>query len=191
MKTYALLLAGAISVAGCGSHSGTGREPDEYTGCGSDENWRAFSDQEPTATVADATAPKITAPAAGATLPSATAPKIGWQQNATDIGMPDGDVVHSGPSCTDCCPEFNTGALQTLHLPPISGNAYDLQFTVYGKDAWRVITTIQEWGPSDALWATWKGKTVSLKIYRMELLRNDVKQGPYVGTAPFTFRVGN
>ncbi|MDB4969892.1 MAG: hypothetical protein JWN44_5581 [Myxococcales bacterium] len=190
MKTFAFL-AGMLLVAGCTNHTGTGREPDEYTGCGTDENWRAFSDQESTATVADATAPKVTSPAAGATVPSATKPKIVWQQNATDVGMPDGDVVHSGPSCTDCCPQFNTGSLSTLHLPPISGNAYDLRITVDGAEVWRVITTLQEWGPSDALWASWKGKTVSFKIYRMELLRNDVKQGPYVATSDFTFSVGS
>ena len=92
--------------------------------------------------------------------------------------------------CNMCCPEFNTGALSTLHLPPISGNAYDLQFTVDGKIAWRVITTIQEWAAPDATLAAWKGKKVSLKIWRMSLLRNDVKQGPYVGTAPFSFSVG-
>jgi hypothetical protein len=78
-----------------------------------------------------------------------------------------------------------------MHLPPISGNAYDLQFTVGGNVVWRVVTTLQEWGPTDATWAAWKGKTVSLKIWRMNLLRNDVKNGPFVSPQPFVFTVGS
>jgi hypothetical protein len=190
-KSMALVGLLAVALAGCGDHSGTGREPDEYTGCGSDENWATFSDQEPTATVADAQAPLVTNPAAGATVPFSTKVKVTWQQDPNDVGAPDGDVVYMGPGCTDCCPQFNLGSLTTLHLPPISGNVYDLQFTVDGQVAWRVVTTLQEWGPSDALWAMWKGKSVSLKIWRMQVLRNDPDGGPFVGTAPFTFTVGS
>jgi len=188
MKTH-LLFALLVTLAGCGA-SGN-REPDEYTGCGSDENWRAFEDQEHLATVSDASAPLVTSPAAGATVPSSTTVKLTWQQDPNDPGQPDGDVPYMGPGCNQCCPEFNTGSLSTLHLPPISGSAYDLQFTVDGQVVWRVITTLQAWGPSDTLWSSWKGKTVSLVIYRLELLRNDVKQGPFVATKPFTFTVGN
>ena len=96
-----------------------------------------------------------------------------------------------GPGCNQCCPQFNTGSLSTLHLPPISGDVYDLQFSVDGAEVWRVITTLQEWGPSDAVWAGWKGKTVSVRIWRMSVLTNDVKAGPFVAMTPFTFAVGN
>ena len=184
MKTIACL-ALLVAAAGCGGSTGS-REPDEYTGCGSDENWRAFDDQEPSATKDDAQAPLVTMPAAGATVALADKVKLTWQQDANDVGAPDGDVPHDA----NACPEYNTGSLQTLHLPPISGDAYDLQFTVDGKVAWRVITTIQEWGAPDATLAGWKGKTVSLKMWRMSVLRNDVKQGPFVASAPFTFTVG-
>jgi hypothetical protein len=189
MKTIACL-ALLVAAAGCGGSTGS-REPDEYTGCGTDEHWRAFDDQEPSATKDDAQAPVVMMPAAGATVALADKVKLTWQQDANDVGAPDGDVPYMGPGCTDCCPQFNTGSLSTLHLPPISGNAYDLHFTVDGKVAWRVVTTLQEWGPSDALWASWKGKTVSVAIWRMELLRNDVKGGPFVATQPFTFTVGD
>jgi hypothetical protein len=116
---------------------------------------------------------------------------VTWSQDPADTGMPTGDVIHDGPMCNDCCPQWNGGALATLHLPPISGDAYDLQFSVGGSIAWRVITTLQEWTPPDGTWASWKGKTVSLRIWRMNLLRNDVKMGPYVATQPFQFSVGN
>jgi hypothetical protein len=52
-----------------------------------------------------------------------------------------------------------------------------------------VITTLQEWGVPPATLAGWKGKTVTLKIWRMAVLRNDVKDGPFIATAPFTFTV--
>ena len=187
MKTIAMLAW--LAAAGCGGATAS-REPDEYTGCGSDANWRAFDDQEPSSTVADATGPNVIMPAAGTTVPASPQPKFAWQQDPNDPGQPDGDVPYMGPGCTDCCPQFNTGALTTLHLPPISGDVYDLQLTVDGKVAWRVVTTLQEWGPSDTLWASWKGKTVSLQIWRMSVLRNDLKQGPYVATQPFVFTVG-
>ena len=178
-----------LVVAGCGG-SGGNREPDEYTGCGSDENWRAFEDQEPTATVSDTMSPLVTMPAANATVAFADKVKLTWQQDANDPGAPDGDVPYMGPGCNQCCPQFNTGALSTLHLPPISGDVYDLQFSIGGSEVWRVITTLQEWGPTDAVWSSWKGKTVTLKIWRMSVLTNDVKAGPYVATAPFVFSVG-
>lgn len=183
-------IAITLIVAGCGN-SGP-REPDEYTGCGSDENWRTFDDQEKSSPViGDATAPNVTMPSSGAMIASAQKPKLTWQQDPNDVGAPDGDVPYMGAGCNNCCPQFNLGALQTLHLPPISGDVYDLQFTVGGKLAWRVVTTLQEWTPRDTTWASWRGKSVSLKLWRMSLLRNDVKQGPYTATQPFTFTVGN
>jgi hypothetical protein len=186
MKT--VLWIALVAIAGCGTTT-AGREPDEYTGCGGDETWRTFQDQEPTATVADAMAPVVTMPAAGASVSASSSLVVAWQQDANDVGMVGGDVPHDGPACNNCCPEYNTGALTTLHLPPISGNAYDLQLTVDGKVAWRVITTLQEWGAPPATLATWKGKTVTLKIWRMSVLRNDLKDGPFVAATPFSFNV--
>ena len=186
--TKYLCVALLLSLAGCGG-SASNREPDEYTGCGSDENWRTFEDQEHLATVADATAPTVTSPAAGATIASADKVKLTWQQDANDPGAPDGNVPYMGPGCNMCCPQFNTGSLSTLHLPPISGSVYDLQFTVAGKVDHRVITTIQEWTASDAVWASWKGKSVELKIYRMALLQNEPKEGPFTSLTPFAFSV--
>jgi hypothetical protein len=193
MKILSLALLMVLgSVAGCsGGGSSGNREPDEYTGCGSDENWRTFEDQEKTATVSDQSGPFVTSPSAGASVPSSTKVKLTWQQDPNDPGQPDGDVPYMGPGCNQCCPQFNTGSLSTLHLPPISGDVYDLQFSIGATEVWRVVTTLQEWGPSDALWATWTGKTVSLKMWRMAVLTNDVKSGPFVATQPFTFSVTN
>jgi hypothetical protein len=191
MKT---LLLSTLLLAACSGKTTALREPDEYVGCASDEHWRTFDDQEPHATVADATGPAFTAPTAGATLPSATKPIFVWNQDPNDPGMvPLGDVPHSGPGCNSCCPEWNTGALTVMHLPPISGDVYDLQVTTDGSVSHRVITTLQEWTPTDDVWSSWKGKTVSLKIYRMTLINNDVRPGaggPFVATRPFTFTVG-
>ena len=186
-----LLLTLAL-LAGCGDRPhGLLREPDEYTGCSSDEQWLTLDDQEPLAVVSDSSAAQITSPAAGATLPAASRPMFTWKRAASDPGAPVGDVPHDGPACNNCCPQWNTGAITTLHLPPISGNVYDLQFSFDGDVQYRVVTTIQAWSPDDATWALFRGKSVSLKIWRMTVLRNDVPQGggPFVATTPFLFVV--
>ena len=106
--------------------------------------------------------------------------------------MPTGDVAYqNGPGCTMCCPEWNLGALTSAHLPAISGNVYDLWFLIGGNVVHRVITTLQEWAPPAALWTTWKGQTITIKIWRLDLLHNDVKTGPYAPSMPFTFSVGS
>lgn len=53
----------------------------------------------------------------------------------------------------------------------------------------RVLTTLQKWTPSDAVWAGWRGKSLTLKIYRLSLLRNDPKEGPFTPTTPYAFSV--
>jgi hypothetical protein len=191
----ALLMMTALSLSALAASCGGGathREPDEYTGCGTDEHWHTFDDNEPLATVGSAMAPALTKPAANATVPATPKVIVQWNQDPADPGMSGGDVVHiNGPGCNDCCPQYNLGALTTLHDPPVSGDLYDLQFSVGGNVVWRVVTTLQEWTPTDALWAQWKGKQISLKIYRMALLVNQLKQGPYVAAAPTTFSVAN
>jgi hypothetical protein len=179
------LLLVALFASSCDTKA-TPREPDEYTGCGTDEHWRTFDDQAPVAKVDDSMAPVFTQPSPGP-IPPNTKPVLAWQQDPNDPGQKDGDVPCMGVGCNNCCPEFDLGALTSLHLPPISGNVYDLQFVVGGSTVHRVITTLQEWTPPDALWTSWKGKSISVKIWRMDLLHNDVKAGPYTPTKPFQF----
>ncbi len=134
----------ALFACGCGS----GRlEPNEYTGCGADENWRTFDDRETagTVTVSDALGPVLSEPTG--TVPAATRPILKWTRGLNDPGTPDGDVPHDGPSCNNCCPQWNLGGLTTLHVPPISGDVYDLQILDGATMLWRVITTLQEWTP--------------------------------------------
>jgi hypothetical protein len=176
------------------TNSGPLREPDEYTGCGTDEHWRTFDDQEPHVTVSDASSPQLTAPAPAIPIAFANKPIFAWNQDPADPGAPAGDVPHDGPGCTNCCPQWNTGELTTLHLPPISGNVYDLQFSTGGQVTHRVVTTLQEWMPSDALWTMWRGQTVSVRIFRMAVIANDIRPGvggPFVATHPTTYTVGN
>ncbi len=164
----------------------------ELTGCGSDEQWVTFDDKEPTATVSDAQAPQFTAPNLSTTVAFSPKPIFSWNQDAADPGKSDGDVIYmDGPGCMGCCPEFNIGSLAGLHLPAISGDEYDLQFFDGGTLTYRLITTLQEWTPPDDVWTSWKGKTLTIKIYRMAVITNDVKSGPFVGSAPATLRVGS
>ena len=192
MIARSLLLSLVLSplvVAGCGG--GSHHEPEEYTGCGTDEHFQTFEDNEAMATVSDTTGPKLTAPAAGATVPFAQKPILTWNQDSNDPGMASGDVPYMGPGCNDCCPQFNIGALTTLHEPAISGTVYDLQFYVGTSYLHRVVTTLQEWTPTDDFWQTLKGKTVTVKIYRVSLLVNELKQGPFIAATANTFTVGS
>jgi hypothetical protein len=186
----ALLIA--LVAAGCGGGV-THRAADEYTGCGQDEQYRLLEDAEATATVDDTQAPQLTAPSSGASVPFSPKVIIKWNQSAASPGQPDGDVPYLDGvnGCNACCPQFTMGSLTTLHLPPESGDIYDLQFTVDGNYVWRLVTTLQEWTPGDDLWAKWKGQGVSVKIYRMAILQNNPKAGPFVASQPFTFTVGN
>ena len=192
MKTRLTMAALALCLAACGGDSSES-EP-EYTGCGTDESWRTFDDQERLVTpMTTDDSPVVTAPAAGTTVPFATPLTLAWQPSANDPGAPDGNVPHDGPGCNNCCPQFTRGGIMPEHLPPISGDVYDLRFSVDGSEVWRTISTLQQWTPdpkTDA-WAKMRGKTVSLVLWRMSVLRNDVKQGPFgVGTA-VTFTVGS
>ncbi len=188
MTRFSLLL---VLVAGCGGGV-THRAADEYTGCGGDEQYRLLEDAEPTATVDDTQAPQLTQPADGASISGSTKPIVTWNQDPNDPGKPDGDVPYlDGPGCTACCPQFTIGGLTTLHLPPESGNIYDLHFTVDGNYIWRLITTLQEWTPTDGLWPQLKGHKVSVQIWRMEIITDSPKNGPFTATRPFTFNVGS
>jgi hypothetical protein len=185
------LLLGVILLAGC-KGGPTQREPDEYVGCAADEQWRTFDDNEPTAMVSATAAPMVTAPPNGMTFPADKKPTLAWSHDASDPGMAVGDVPFmNGPGCMNCCPQFNIGALTALHLPAISGSVYDLQLTVDGVMTHRAITTLQEWTPPDAWFAAQRGKTVHVKIYRMALLKNEIKEGPFTSGIDFTFSVAN
>jgi hypothetical protein len=90
-----------------------------------------------------------------------------------------GSVPTAGTTCNLC----------GTHLAAVSGDAYDLQFSVGGAVAWRVITTLQSYTPPDDVWATWRGKTVSLAAVRAFLKINDVQE-IYQASRPLTFTVG-
>jgi len=176
-----------FAFAACAPTKTAQRQPDEDTGCASDEHWVTFDDQEPFAIVDDTQAPApITV-----TMPVASTALISWQRSIGDVGMPAGDVPHDGPSCNMCCPQWNTGSLATLHLPPVSGDIFDLQFRLDAQTdmSYRVLTTLQEWQSPPGLVDSWRGHTVALKIYRMGLLLNDLKSGPFVASMPTTFSV--
>lgn len=195
MRTVWFLL---LIASGCdGSHAGTGREPDEYTGCATDENWVTFDDAEKIAVADDVQAPQVSEPMAGATLPAAAKVVLAWRRSFLEAGTAAGDVPRDAN-----CPQYNPGALTTLHFPPVSGSVYDLHFLIDGTLVHRVLTTLQKWAPTDATWMSWKpvppspgplpvGKTVAVRIYRITLLRNDLKEGAFVGSQPFIFTVGN
>jgi hypothetical protein len=204
MRTSAWMLAIGLCAAGCGGP--THREVDEYTGCSNDEQFMLLEDGEAHAIVDDTQAPQVIMPAPNTTVPFATKVNLVWNQNPTNPGDIHGDVpfIDGVNGCNACCPMFEPGALmdfgqgasrfEPLHLPPLSGDIYDLHFTVDGRYDWRLITNFQEWIPTDDTWNRWRGKTVSVQIWRLNILRNQPSVGqmdPYTSNTPFVFHVGS
>ena len=117
----------------------------------------------------------FTLPTSGASRPSSPTPTFVWQPTPTDTGAPEGRVT-----CSEC---------SVCHLPPVSGDVFDLQFSVGGAVVYRIVFTSQHWTPPDALWASWKAKRVSIAAYRMTLKVNDPVDGPFTATEPVVFQV--
>ena len=185
LRILALFILAAAGGCGPGSPGASAREPDEYLGCATDESWRSFDDRELTGliTLDDAQAPSFAVPTEGATLPSAVKPTLSWQLSSTVVGKSGGDAA-----CT-ACP--TCGSLVPEHQPPVTGNVYDLQFSIDGVMVWRALTTLQTWSPTDAAWKLMIGKTVKLRPTRMQLKINDIQSGPFQPTKSITFSVGS
>ena len=176
----ACALALTLGVAACSGGPQIPREPDEYVGCATDENWQTF-DTTPD-TVSDSQSPLITAPAANASLSSSAPPTFSWQMSSTMVGTPAGDVAMS-------CAQWNEGFTE-LHLPPISGDVYDLQFSFDGAVQHRALTTLQQWTASAETWQKMDGHKISFALRRMTLVDNEPQGGPYIATAPTDYSVG-
>jgi hypothetical protein len=192
------ILSLCILLAGCNGPAPGLFEPDAtrgYQACATDENWRTFNDQELAHLVKtdDTQATAFQPPLVdGASFPASPAPTFTWQVTATIPGMMNGDA-----SCPTVC-RLCTGSIPTAgtmcnlcgaHLPAVSGDSYDLQFSVGGSVVWRIITTAQFYQPPDDIWASWRGKTVSLATVRAFLKLNDVQE-IYQASKPLTFSVG-
>ena len=179
----ALLCCTSLTLlAGCGGgegQAGIGREPDEYVGCSTDESWVSFD--EASNIVSDTEAPAFTAPATSGTTLTNVASDFAWKVTPTIAGTAAGDSART-------CEQWNTG-FATLHLPPVSGTLYDLQLSVGGEVKHRVITTLQKWKASDGVWASFAGQTVTASLRRMTVLQNHRKEGPFIGSASFSFSV--
>ena len=182
----ALGLALLVQLVACGSPAPppAPRTADELdgelvppAGCGSDENEQTFDDLETTKMVIvdDARAPLFTTPISGATLPGAAPPMFVWQPTPTEVGKPHGTV-----SCSECT---------VCHLPPVSGDVFDVQFSIGGTVVYRIVYTSQQWSPPAALWSSWRGQKVSIASWRMTLKVNDLADGPFTASAPVTFQV--
>ncbi len=175
----ALLLCTALLV-GCHDGAALPREPDEYTGCATDELWETFDGAREI--VSDADAPVLIDPSPEAAL-GATPPDFVWHASPTVDGAPAGDVAMS---CSQWSPGFST-----LHLPPVSGTVFDLQLSAAGALRHRVLTTLQRWRASDEVWRAFAGARLSVRVRRMVVLLNAREAGPYVAAATRDLTVAN
>jgi hypothetical protein len=170
-----------LCVAACSGGPPIAREPDEYVGCATDENWQTF-DTTPD-TVSDAQSPLITAPGANATVSGSVPPTWRWQVSPTVVGSPAGNVPMT-------CAQWNEGFTE-LHLPPITGCVYDLQISYDGAVQHRALTTLQQWTASAEVWQKTAGHEISLVLRRMTLVDNEPQAGPYEPTAPTGYSVSS
>lgn len=165
----------AITLTLCACHGpGDGVEP-SYEGCASDENWSLMDDHIRTSRINSdvQTAPQLLEPAEGATLSGGTPAMFRFQPSSSLAGNANGDAS---------CPQFQPsrfGGVRPLHLPPVSGTVFDLQLTVDGTVAHRVLTTRQAAAVPASKWSSWAGKRVSATLYRARMLQNEIVEGPY------------
>jgi len=175
-----LLLIALVQLAACGGGATIARrEPDEYAGCATDENWPLF-DENPDI-VDDTQAPLVTSPHDGASVPG-TPVDVDWQVTPSDVGDEAGDIATS-------CAQWSTG-YTTLHLPPVSGTIYDLQLVAGGQIRHRVLTSLQKWTASEATWKQLAGETVSLHVTRIDVSGGDLQDGPYAPSSSPTLTIG-
>lgn len=160
------------------------RPPDATEGCATDENAEAFTDYLASGRVMSdaARAPRWLEPAPGSTLAAAMPATLRWQPSPTDAGRPNGTA-----SCPDRCP---TCRLSPEHLPPVSGNVFELRFSAGGAEVYRVMTSLQSFTPDAAVWATWAGQGLTVDLVGAALLRNEVAAGPF-RTETLRFSVRN
>jgi hypothetical protein len=154
------------------------REPDEYAGCATDEDWARFDDVRDI--VSSDQAPLLIAPVGNAAL-GASPVDFTWQVSPSVPGTPGGDASMD-------CPQWSTG-FTTLHLPPVSGTVYDLQLLSGDLVTHRVLTTLQKWTPSPSVWSALGERTMSVRLRRVTLLDNDRKDGPFVAPQAPSFSV--
>ena len=166
-----VLLIGLSMLAACGGATLAKREPDEYAGCATDENWPLFDENADL--VDDAQAPLVTSPHDGASVPI-TPVDIDWQVTPTEAGDVEGDIPTS-------CAQWSTG-YTTLHLPPVSGTVYDLQLIAGGQIKHRVLTSLQKWTASADTWEKLAGDTIELHVVRIEVENGDLQAGPFAPT---------
>lgn len=171
-RTRGIGLVGLLSLAGA-CHGVTTLEP-VYDGCATDENWRTLDDYvsgEFVRIKLDAgSVPQWLQPLGSGAVSAAAMPGFSWRPSLADAGQPNGTVT---------CEQYKPTRRGTgpLHLPAVSGNLYDLHFSVGGKDLYRVMTTRQQAAVPREVWATWVGKSVRVDLYRAQLLLNDVADG--------------
>lgn len=162
------------------SKTPAGRPPDALEGCATDENSATFDDYAARVTLDAGRAPRWLEPSPGAALPAAAPAVLRWQPTPTDAGRPNGTA-----SCPDRCP---TCRLAPEHLPPVSGNAYDLHVLAGGVEVYRVVTTLQSFTAQASVWSDWAGRDLAVDIVGTALLRNEVAEGPF-RTEALRFRV--
>lgn len=179
------LLILVLLVTACDHHEGigVGREPDEYLGCATDELWPILDDEAANVVVAAAMAPALTAPALGAALPASPAPRFVWSRTPGAATSVDGDAGTG-------CPQFTRGAIDTLHLPAVSGSVYQLRLFEGETNVYRVLTTLEQWQPPAGAWSgRLAGKTLRLELMRLPVNSNSPASGPFVSDVPTTFTI--
>jgi hypothetical protein len=176
-ERFVLVALAAGTLAACSNGAAIPRQPDEYVGCATDENWQTFDETPEVVSAADS--PMLTGPM-NRTL-AADPANFDWQPDPSTVGSPTGDVAMT-------CAQWNQGFTE-LHLPPITGCVYDVQISFDGEVQHRVLTTLQQWTASAETWDKLAGHDVTVRIRRMELLENEPEGGPFAPPTPAEYQI--
>lgn len=200
----ALCALGAVLAAPGVTACSTSDEPScgdpAYDGSASDEAWLTMIDGEAIVKLGDARAPVIESPAEGATLSLSGPPiELRWTSSLSAALSPrrsprtPAERVEAG-TLTRLTRAASGLFVSTAfaHLPPVTGDIYDLKLSIPGRTCpIEILTTELDYPLSASQWAALGASgagTITLEITSAFLRENRITEGPY-RPAPRTFQV--
>lgn len=172
-----------------------------YGGEATDEAWRAMVDAKSKAAVSDQ-AVTLVSPTEGQSYSTTGETPPTWQWTSPIASWVPGSAP-SVPASLPARPREGRSVLAWLgnlvlpsaeaHLPPFTGDLYQVQVTVPGRKCpVELLTSNLEWTLDAATWDTLRGavdQDVSIQVLSAYLVENRLREGPYKLATPRTIHM--